>query len=172
MNIHGNITMENQKEIKGLKMKGCIIKNDEISIKDICHCIEDVEKYNWLITNIECYPSDEEIAKTLDNEYCWIAGGDLVQLLDKEEFQWIWGVFSAFPKEIELKEVLKYDYPYADGYKGFWENPITVQHPLAISEIVAWDGLIILVISKNNQIVNTIMKKNDFAQDLEIYNMS
>ena len=131
-----------------------------------------MEKYNWLITNIECYPSDEEIAKTLDNEYCWIAGKDLVQLLDKEEFQWIWGVFSAFPKEIELNEVLKYSYPYADGYTGFWKNPITVQHPLAISEIVAWDGALILVIAKKNEIVNTIMKKNVLAQDLEKYNMS
>ena len=119
-----------------------------------------------------CYPSDEEIAKTLDNEYCWIAGKDLVQLLDKEEFQWIWGVFSAFPKEIELNEVLKYSYPYADGYTGFWKNPITVQHPLAISEIVAWDGALILVIAKKNEIVNTIMKKNVLAQDLEKYNMS
>ena len=44
-------------------MKGCIIKNDEISIKDICNIIGDVDNYNWLITNIECYPSDEEIVK-------------------------------------------------------------------------------------------------------------
>ena len=46
-------------------MKGCIIKNDEISIKDICNIIGDVDNYNWLITNIECSPSDEEIAKIL-----------------------------------------------------------------------------------------------------------
>ncbi len=153
-------------------MKGCIIKNGEISIKHICNCIGDVEKYNWLITNIECYPSDEKIIKTLDNEYCWIAGRDLLQLLDKEEFQWIWGVFSAFPKEIELNKVLKYSYPYADGYKGFWEKTIIVQHPLAISEIVVWDGSLILVITKKNEIVNAIMKKNILAQDLEKYNMT
>lgn len=40
---------------------------------------------------------------------------------------------------IKPEEVLKYDYPYADGYKGFWENPIALQHPLAVSEIVVWD---------------------------------
>ena len=97
-------------------MKGCIIKNDEISIKDICNIIGDVDNYNWLITNIECYPSDEEIVKILDNEYCWLEGRSLLDLLAKEEFQWIWGGFSAFPKEIRLEEVLKYDYPYADGY--------------------------------------------------------
>ena len=151
-------------------MKGCIIKNNEI--KDICNCIGNIEMYNWLITNIECYPSDEEISKVLSGEYCWIAGKDLLQLLDKEEFQWIWGVFSAFPKEVELKEVLKYDYPYADGYNGFWKNPITGQHPLAILEIVAWDGSIVLVIAKENEVVDTLMEKNTFAVDLETYNMT
>ena len=129
-------------------MKGCIIKNDEISIKDICNIIGDVDNYNWLITNIECYPSDEEIVKILDAEYCWIDGKELLRLLKKEDFQWIWGVFSVFPKAVTLDEVLKYDYPYADGYTGFWKSPISVQHPLANSEIVFWDGLLILLISK------------------------
>ncbi len=65
--------MENQKEIKE-KNERLYNKNDEISIKDICNIIGDVDNYNWLITNIECYPSDEEIVKILDNEYCWIEG--------------------------------------------------------------------------------------------------
>lgn len=149
-------------------MKGCII-NNELSISNIFNYIEDIAKYNWLITNIECYPSDEEIARKLADEYCWIEGKDLFQLLNKEDFQWIWGVFSAFPKNIELKEILKHNSPYADGYKGFWTNPITLQHPLAVTEITAWDGLTILVITKNNEIVNTLIEKHAFAQDLENY---
>lgn len=153
-------------------MNGCIIRNDDILIKDIYNCIENVNKYNWLITNFECYPSNDEIVKILDNEYCWLSGSDLLQLLNKEDFQWIWGVFSAFPNEIELEDVLNYDFPYADGYTGFWKNPISIQHPLAISEIVAWDGSIILVISKNNEIIKSIMKNNLSAQDLEVYNMT
>lgn len=170
MSIHGNITTENQKEIKECKMKGCIIKNDEISIKEILSRIEDVDKCNWLITNMEGYPLDEKITEFLDNEYCWIEGKELLRLLEKEDFQWIWGVFSAFPKNVSLEEVLEYNYPYADGYKGFWENPITVQHPLAIIEVVAWDGSIILVISENNEIVNTLIENNVFVNDLEEYN--
>ena len=170
MSIHGNITMENQKEIKECKMKGCIIKNDEISIKEVLNCIEDVDKCNWLITNMECYPLEEEVTEFLDNEYCWIEGKELLRLLEKEDFQWIWGVFSAFPKNVLLEEVLEYNYPYADGYKGYWENPITVQHPLAITEVVAWDGSIILVISENNEIVNTFIENNVFVNDLEEYN--
>ncbi len=151
-------------------MKGCII-NNELSISNIFNYIEDIAKYNWLITNIECYPSDEEIARKLADEYCWIEGKDLFQLLNKEDFQWIWGVFSAFPKNIELKEILKYNSPYADGYKAFWTNPITLQHPLAVTEITAWDGLTILVITKNNEIVNTLIEQHAFAQDLEKYNI-
>lgn len=170
MNIHGNITMESQNESKEVEMKGCIIKDDNITIIEICNCIEDVDEFNWLITNIECYPLDDEIATILDNEYCWIKGKEMLRLLKKEDFQWTWGVFSAFPKEVMLEEVLEYNYPYADGYKGFWENPITVQHPLAFLEIVVWDGSIILVISERNQIVDNFMKKNAFANDLEQYN--
>lgn len=83
--------MENQKEIKEKRWKVVDLKNDEISIKDICNIIGDVDNYNWLITNIECYPSDEEIVKILDNEYCWLEGRSLLDLLAKEEFQWIWG---------------------------------------------------------------------------------
>lgn len=153
-------------------MNGCIIRNDDISIKDIYNCIENADIYNWLITNFECYPNDDTIVKILDNEYCWLSGSDLLQLLNKEDFQWIWGVFSAFPNEIKLEEVLNYDFPYADGYTGFWKNPISIQHPLAISEIVAWDGSIILVISQNNEIIKSIMKNNLSAQDLEVYNMT
>lgn len=80
------------------------------------------------------------------------------------------GVFSAFSEETTCEKVLEYNYPYADGFKGFWENPITVQHPLAIMEIVAWDGSIILVISKSDEIINTFMRKCVFVNDLEEYN--
>lgn len=153
-------------------MKGCIINYDKISLKEIFDDIESFDKYNLLITNMECYPLDEKMSEMFSNEYCWIEGKELLQLLKKEEFQWIWGVFSVFSKEITLEEVLKYKYPYADGYSGFWENPITIQHPLATTEIVAWDGSKVLVISKKEELANTLLQKNVSAKDLEEYNQS
>lgn len=57
-----------------------------------------MDKYNWLIINIECYSLDEDITRFIDNEYCWIEGKELLRLLEKEDLQWIWGVFSEFPK--------------------------------------------------------------------------
>ncbi|SET31224.1 hypothetical protein [[Clostridium] polysaccharolyticum] len=152
-------------------MKGCIIKNREISIRKIFDGIKNADKYHWLITDMECYPMDAQIAKTLDKDYCWITGKELLTLLQKEEFQWIWGVFSAFPIELELAEILNYNLPYADGYEEFWKNPVSIQHPLAKLEIVAWDGSIIIVIAEENEMIKTVMKANVDAIDLECYNM-
>lgn len=162
--------MESLRGIKERQMKGCIIKDEELPIRDVCTCVENVDKYNWLITNIECYPSNMQIKKLLDNEYCWISGKNLMKILYTEKFHWVWGVFSAFSDEVELKEVLNYSFPYADGYKNFWKNPISIQHPLAKMEIVAWDGSLVLVISKKSKDIEAIMKKKTKAKDLETYN--
>lgn len=151
-------------------MKGCIVRSTDITIKNIFEDISDIEKYNWLITNIECYPSDKSILKVFENDYCWISGDELSNLFQKEDFQWIWGVFSAFSYEVELKEIFKYKFPFADGYKGFWENPISIQHPFAKMELVVWDGAIILVISEDDKIVESIIRKDNQIEDLEVYN--
>lgn len=87
-----------------------------------------------------------------------------------ENFQWIWGVLSAFSKDISKDDVLKYPLPFADGYTGFWKNPLTLQHPLAEIEITAWDGCFVLFISKDNKQVDLLQESFPFAQDLERYN--
>ena len=149
-------------------MKGCIIEGSEI--EKVFNCIKELKNYNWLITDMECYTDDKNLLNFIDNKYCWVHGKDLLKLLKIESSQWVWGVFSAFSKNIELNDVLKYEYPYADGYKGFWKNPLTIQHPLATLEFVIWDGNFILVISEDHKIISDIMKKNNNARDLELYN--
>ena len=149
-------------------MKGCIIEGSEI--EKVFNCIKELKNYNWLITDMECYTDDKNLLNVIDNKYCWVHGKDLLKLLKIESSQWVWGVFSAFSKNIELNDVLKYEYPYADGYKGFWKNPLTIQHPLATLEFVIWDGNFILVISEDHKIISDIMKKNNNARDLELYN--
>ena len=149
-------------------MKGCIIEGSEI--EKVFNCIKELKNYNWLITDMECYTDDKNLLNVIDNKYCWVQGKDLLKLLKIESSQWVWGVFSAFSKSIELNDVLKYEYPYADGYKGFWKNPLTIQHPLATLEFVIWDGNFILVISEDHKIISDIMKKNNNARDLELYN--
>ena len=130
------------------------------------------KNYNWLITDIVSYPKTKEYEDLFSKEYCWISGEELTKILEKEDFQWIWGVLSGFDKNIDIEEVLKYSLPYADGYEGFWENPLSLQHPLASIEIVAWDSSLSLVISKNKQIIDNIRLVFPLSEDLEVYNES
>lgn len=117
-------------------------------------------KYNWLITNCDCYPQDESINELFSQEYIWISGKEFTEIISKEDFQFIWGVFSGFSKDITLEEVLKYELPFADGYEGFLVDNIGTQHPLADIEIVAYDSSFTLLISNNDNLVKKF--KNNF----------
>lgn len=125
--------------------------------------------YNWLITDCVCYPKDPKIDEMLNRKYCWMSGEELTALVTKDNFQWIWAVLSAFDKSVELTEVLKYDLPYADGYPGFWETPINIQHPLAQMEIVPWDSSLTLLFSKNKEDVDAFLKYYPHSEPLEDY---
>lgn len=155
-------------------MKGVILEKGERSftfLREIFLFIHNVQRdYNWLITACECYPENRTYAEMLSKEYCWISGKKLTEMVNEENFQWIWGVLSAFPKDVSVDEVLKYQLPKADGYDGFWKNPISIQHPLAEIEIVAWDSSLMLLISKNDTIVEEFKRNERLSQDLEVYN--
>jgi len=127
------------------------------------------KEYNWLITECNCYPNNSEIAELLDSEYCWLTGEQLTELVRKENFQWIWAVISGFDKCVELEEVLKYELPFADGYEGFWEKPLTIQHPLARVEIVPWDGYLTLFFSDDKLMIDEYIKRTDGAIGLKEY---
>jgi hypothetical protein len=79
-------------------------------------------------------------------------------------------VLSGFEKNVTFDEVLKYNLPYANDYDGFWNNPVSIQHPLASVEIVPWDSSLTLVISKDEKLVNDFMKAFPLSEDLENYN--
>lgn len=126
--------------------------------------------YNWLITACECYPQTPDTAARLSGEYCWLSGDELTSIVRREDFQWIWGVLSGFKPDIPLEDVLKYPLPYADGYAGFWKNPLSMQHPLASVEIVAWDSTLTLVLSRRREIVDSFRKYFPLSEDLVLYN--
>ena len=128
------------------------------------------KNYNWLITDCECYPENPVMAEMLRKNYCWLSGEELTALVEKENFFWIWAVLSGFEKDIPFEEVIKYKLPYANGYRGFWKNPLTLQHPLASVEIVPWDSTPTLILSKNKEIVEDFRKVFPYSENLEEYN--
>ena len=126
-------------------------------------------QYNWLITDIECnhYPDNRIEWK---QEYAWLSGEDLLQLVKTHDIQFIWAVFSAIPPNIPLEVVLQSNLPYACDYKGFWQNPVGIQHPLADIEIVPWDSSFVLFIAKDQNLADTFVSHFSLANDLEKYN--
>ena len=127
--------------------------------------------YNWLITACECYPQTDSFYKLFhNNEHCFLSGEELTAIVEAEDFQWIWAVLSGFDKSIPLEEILKYELPWADGYTGFWQNPVTIQHPLADVEIAPWDSSLVLIISKNDKIIADFKNVFHLSEDLAEYN--
>lgn len=117
--------------------------------------------YNWLISDIIAYPQDNgELDKLIsENQYLFIDNSKLIEILEKRDFQWIWAVFSAIPKQYSIDEVLKYSIPFAEINTLIYQdnNPI-IQHPLADIEIVAEDSSSVFIVAKDDDIIEKFKK--------------
>lgn len=154
--VYGAINEKGEKHYTYLKKVFDAIGNKQID-------------YNWLITECECYPNNQNVKELLNKEYCWITGEELTEIIGQEDFQWVWAVLSGFDKNIELAEVLKYDLPYADEYTGFWKKPLTLQHPLSKVEIVPFDSSFTLILSEDKELVNSFRSYFSYSENLEDY---
>lgn len=155
--IYGAIDEKSKKTYTFLKEIFTAINNKQI-------------EYNWLITKAEILAHSDELDLLNTKEYCFLSGEKLTKIVTQNDSQWIWGVLSGFDKSIPLEEILKYPFPDADGYPGFWKNPLSIQHPLATVEIVPWDSSLVLIFSKNKEIVDNFRKAFPKSQDLSEHN--
>ena len=155
---------------------GTIIQKGEkyyTFLKKLFESIDNIQlNYKWLISYPECYPFDKDIQKTLEQEYCILTGKELTDLVNKEDFQWIWGTFSAFDPSTADKDILEYKLPENDMYPGFWKKPLTIQHPLAKMEIVAFDSSYTLIFTKDFTLSERFKEFYPLAEDLELVNRS
>ena len=118
---------------------------------------EYLQDYNFLITDIECnYYPDKRISYQKD--YLFISTNEFLDIVNANEIQFIWGVFSAIPKQISLDEILKYELPYSEGTHTL-DDIVEMQHPLAEIEIVAFDSSYVEIISKREDIIGIIEKE-------------
>lgn len=155
-------------------MKSAILDKGEkyyTHLPSVFKAIENEQiKYNWLITDCVCYPENKKLDELFSKEYIWISGEQLTEIVHEEDIQFTWGVFTGFPKENNLEEILKYDLPFADGYEGFWIDDVGIQHPLGSIEIVAWDSSLTLFISKNDDLVSKFRANFRLSEDLSAQN--
>ncbi|MFS7402045.1 DUF2691 domain-containing protein [Carnobacterium maltaromaticum] len=154
-------------------MEGLLIKDEKkecARLQNIFTALNGEQlKYNWLITEIDYAQVNNEVSP-LSQPYTWISGEELTERAKLDNGFWVWGVFSGFSKEIDKEEILKFELPYADGYTGFWENPLTVQHPLASIEFVEWDGTLFLAITNDQKILMDLKTVFPTARNLIDYN--
>ena len=103
--------LQSRKDLHGYTYMKEILQNLELTNKD----------YWWLISDIEAYPQKEKYMNILDgNDYLLLSTKDLVDMVEYENFQWIWAVFSAIPSKYSKEDILKYELPYIQLNNDDW----------------------------------------------------
>lgn len=152
-------------------MKGAILESgmEKYTSLDIFLPImrNEIISYNWLLTDID---SDYQSTSLSKNDYEFLTGEEFLDLIEQKNFTFVWGVLSAFPKDMEFERIISEGIPFADGYTGFWNTSISIQNSLAVTEIVFWDGILNLIISRNDELVDAFLELYKYGQDLEEYN--
>lgn len=117
-------------------------------------------EYKWLISDIEAYPEAGGKYTELieNNRFVILPNAELIDMLSEDDFQWIWAIFSAVPKNISNEEILKYDLPSVENVDIYKENATIIQHPLAEIEIVAEDSSSVFIVSKDIQTAEKFKK--------------
>ena len=156
-------------------------------LKAVFEAIENKQSdYNWLITDSEIVAHSDKLDALNTNvhwqykngkpvavpapDYYFLSGEDLTSIVTEDDSQWIRGVLSGFDKSVSMEDILKYPLPESNGYEGFWKNPPSIQHPLASVEIVPWDSSLVLVLSKDKEIVDSFRAAFPQSKELSEYN--
>ncbi len=125
-----NLILEKTDQVRYFTEMGSVLRALGISAFD----------YDWYLSDLETNYSAPGFSP-IDQ---WMTGEELYALINGQELQFIWGVFSAVPKgyRCEIKTA-----PYADGNTSFWaDTECEPQLEGATFEIACWDsGATILV---------------------------
>ena len=116
------------------------------------------QEYWWLISDIEAYPSESEYRDLIYKEdHVLIKTSDLLKMLEEDDFQWIWAVFSVIDTKYTEEEILKYALPSLQIIEEGAYNPYSdaprLQHPLAEFELYAEDSSSMFLISDDETLL-------------------
>lgn len=122
------------------------------------------KQYLWLISDIEAYPRKKEYQEMLDNnDYLLMSTSELVEMLESDDFQWIWAVFSAIPVKYSEKEILRFGLPHIMEIEAGMYNPCVdkpkMQHPYAEFEIYAFDSSYMFMISNDTELISRFQNR-------------
>lgn len=127
------------------------------SMKDVERWLEiDLEEYDWHFSDVDGgWPELSDPS--------WVKGSELSKKLQEFNYQFVWAVISAFPKETKpfLSEA-----PYADGNQDLWKGCPKKQLENSLFEIICWDSSATLFIGLPEELVNNLLKNAPGIKDL------
>ena len=90
-------------------------------------------RFDWFVSDIE-----SSVGEGFPDEDAWFEGEELQRLLDSQEIQFVWAVFSAVPRGYRCNVKTA---PYVEGYPDYWKlaQP-KPQLPGALFEVACWDS--------------------------------
>ncbi|MBQ9949309.1 MAG: hypothetical protein IJO93_01135 [Clostridia bacterium] len=155
-------------------MKGALLMTGEeyfTDMKRMLTGVKNVEKYNWLITDFDGDPGSAKLEELLlsPSGYCFLPGEELLKLV-KRKFQWEWAMLTAFKPTVKLEEILRYELPKASN-ETFFDERVTMQHPFAEIELIAYDSSMFICIAKSYTQVKFFREKFPLSVDLHDYNV-
>jgi len=138
-------------------------------LKSIFDALNDFElNYNWLITDYQCYPQTLEYDELFrEQKPIWMTGEELRDMINYEDFQWIWGAFSGFKKNIGKEEVFSYDIPLSEKTSIYFEKPLSTQNPLSDIEIIAVDSTLTLFLSNDKKYIRILKESFPLSEIIE-----
>ena len=140
--------------------------DDNKPIDEIIKAIGDIyDQYNWLITDQQIF-SDKYEGLFANKDYVWLTGKEFRKIAESNDLYAIWCVASAFPQNITLEEILKYELPYADGNADFWVDDVKLQTPLSELEIVIFDRCSCFILSKHKAHRDLFLENINGSYDL------
>ena len=117
------------------------------------------KEYWWLISDIEAYPRKREYYEFIyEKDYVLVKTSDLLKMLEEDDFQWVWAIFSVIPLDYTEEEILAYELPHLEIIEEGEFNPYIdkpkLQHPLAEFELYAEDSTSMFLITDNKELLS------------------
>lgn len=125
--------------------------------------------FNWLITDIDsCCQNVELLQEYRQNEYLFLSNDELLDILEQENFQWIWGLFFAIPKKYSKSQILQAikQIPLLNNSNEIWDCKV-IHHPFAEIEILAEDSSSLQIIAKDDKYADLFYKAYPLAEEIK-----
>lgn len=116
--------------------------------------------YDWFVSDIET----NYYGSGFTSEDQWITGEAFERFITENTVQFIWAVFSAFPRGVRIPVDVA---PIVEDYAGYWSGiEVAPQLKDALFEIAAWDSGATILVGLPDEAVEKFIKSYPDAKPL------